>query len=78
LNFSEGETPIFVDRWIQWINGEVKVECLSTLASSGEVEAVRSESMRVVGLGTLNFDISEVESVEEVIFRESPIREVPT
>jgi hypothetical protein len=69
LSFSEGETPIFhgpldpVDQW------EVKAECLSTLTSSGGLAAIRSESTRVIDLGALNFDISEVGSVEEAVFR---------
>jgi len=55
--------------WIQWISEEVKAEFLSTLARSREVAAIGSESTRAIGLGNLNFGISEVESVDEVVFR---------
>jgi hypothetical protein len=55
-----------VDRWIQWINGEVKAECLSTLARSGGIVVVRSESMGAIDLVVSDFNISGVGGVEEL------------
>jgi hypothetical protein len=49
-----------MDHWIQWISGEVKDECLSTLTSSGEIVFIRSGSTGTVDLVVLNFDISGV------------------
>jgi hypothetical protein len=58
-----------VDHWIQWISEEVKAECLSTLTSSGGLAVVRSGGTRVVDLVLQDIGISEVGSVEEVVFR---------
>jgi hypothetical protein len=49
-----------VDYWIQWINGEVKAECLSKLIRMGGIVAVRYGSTGAVDLVVLSFDISGV------------------
>jgi hypothetical protein len=49
-----------MDRWIQWISGEVKAECLSTLISSGGIVIVRIGSTGVVDLVISDFGISGV------------------
>jgi len=46
-----------MDYWIQWISGEVKAECLSTLTSSGGIVVVRYGSMGVIDLMVLSFEI---------------------
>jgi hypothetical protein len=55
-----------VDNWIKWINGEVKGECISTLAGSGGIVVVKYESMGTVDLMISDFDISGVGGVEEL------------
>jgi hypothetical protein len=56
-----------MDHWIQWISGEVKDECISTLARSREIEDVRYGSKRVIDW-RLEFWNFRVRSVEESIF----------
>jgi hypothetical protein len=53
-----------MDLWIQWINKEVKVDCVLTLANSEGLAIVRYGSTRSVDLVVLNFSISRVGSVE--------------
>jgi hypothetical protein len=57
-----------MDHWIQWISGEVKAECISTLASSRGLAVVGYGGMRAIDLALRDIGISEVESVEESIF----------
>jgi hypothetical protein len=49
-----------MDCLIQWINGEVKAECLSTLASSRGIVSIRFGSMGAANHVTVKFDISGV------------------
>jgi hypothetical protein len=49
-----------MDHWIQWISGEVKAECLSTLTSSGGIVVIRFGSTGVIDLMISDFDISRV------------------
>jgi hypothetical protein len=49
-----------MEHWIEWISGEVRVECLSTLTISGGIVVVRYGSMGTIDLVVLSFDISGV------------------
>jgi hypothetical protein len=68
LKFSEGESPKFHGPLDPVDKRMIKVECLTTLTSSGGRIAIRSESMRVIDL-CLNFVISEFRGVEKVVTR---------
>jgi hypothetical protein len=71
-----------VECWIQWISGEFKVECLSTLACSKGIVTVGFESTRVVDLVIADLGILRVEGGEdrdlEVLSYEIPIRKIPS